>query len=679
MIMIDTVIDTFMGTINTLRAREYVLFRTRCSFVIKVIVDIITYTINHRLCFVTVESLDGLRHRTVRPGSPLYTVRPAFAWRRVLLYLNGFIVDKTTYGARAVVGHAHDKRLCACPIAAWCSLRVDLVTQYKRMFTRSYYCVLVAMALMRILSYTDLPGTVIIILICPSFTWQILPQPGSHTKGETIFEPTLMINIAPTLIWHCYTLLTLQVLCDSVMKHNIVSTLIQCLYTQCSLMLYDNVMQRYIVSMVNHICYAFCLLLLCDTLKKHNIVPMLIRCWYTFWCSLVLLVLCDSVMHLNIVSTLIRCYTLWCVRKLHGSVMVENIVSTLVHCCCDLLYLLEFSNHVRNPNTFSALFRCLCSQVQSDSALLHSLLVVIMSEYCVEGKIWVHLVFFVTSFSIDMCSEVEQHGGIFLRVPIENCDDYTYYIYAETVGLRNTQVWKLNCSLLKQLSPGLDSKYACANLSFCWLSLGYCLDLSLQLLYKILKILLGVLSLSVIYMLIFAVQLLNMHPIDQAHYRNEFSVVNSNSNGQLVYLCPVVIKVDTRLSRALHFRSWLGCIEAQTIPGLCCLSSKLNVFFMNVSHLPVKTTVEIHTTTVLTVTTVVITLFVRIRATPNNCIIAVLEISVASFLHIIKLFSGNYGQDKSRAGCTEVQAVRDLRCRCYRVHFPNRLLKLSIS
>ena len=535
------------------------------------------------------------------------------------------------------------------------------------------------MALMRILSYTDLPGTVIIILICPSFTWQILPQPGSHTKGETIFEPTLMINIAPTLIWHCYTLLTLQVLCDSVMKHNIVSTLIQCLYTQCSLMLYDNVMQRYIVSMVNYICYAFCLLLLCDTLKKHNIVPMLIRCWYTFWCSLVLLVLCDSAMHINIVSTLIRCYTLWCVRKLYGSVMAENIVSTLVHCCCDLLCLLEFSNRVRNPNTFSALFQCLCSQVQSDNALLHSLLVVIMSEYCVEGKIWVHLVFFVTSFSIDMCSEVEQHGGIFLRVPIENCDDYTYYIYAETVGLRNTQVWKLNCSLLKQLSPGLDSKYACANLSFCWLSLGYCLDLSLQLLYKILKISLGILSLSVIYMLIFAVQLLNMHPIDKAHYRNEFSVVNSDSNGQLVYLCPVVIKVDIRLSRAQHFRSRLGCIEAQTIPGLCCLSSKLNVIFMNVSHLPVKTTVEIHTTTVLTVTTMVITLFVRIRATPNNCIIAVLEISVASFLHIIKLFSGNYGQDKSRAGCTEVQAVRDLRCRCYRVHFPNRLLKLSIS
>ena len=86
MIMIDTVIDTFMGTINTLRAREYVLFRTRCSFVIKVIVDIITYTINHRLCFVTVESLDGLWHCTVRPGSPLYTVQPAFVWRRVLLY-----------------------------------------------------------------------------------------------------------------------------------------------------------------------------------------------------------------------------------------------------------------------------------------------------------------------------------------------------------------------------------------------------------------------------------------------------------------------------------------------------------------------------------------------------------------------------------------------------------------
>ena len=259
------------------------MFRTRCSFVIKVIVDIITYTINHRLCFVTVESLDGLRHCTVRPGSPLYTVRPGFAWRRVLLYLNGFIVDKTTYGARAVVGHAHDQRFCACPIAVWCCLRVDLVTQYKRMFTRSYYCVLVAMALMRILSYTDLPGTVIIILICPSFTRQILPQPGSHTKGETIFEPTLMINIAPTLIWHCYTILTLQVLCDSVMKH-------------------------------------------------------------------------------NIVSTLIRCYTLWCVRKLYVSVMVKNIVSTLVHCCCDLLCLLEFSNHVRNPNTFSALFRCLCSQ-----------------------------------------------------------------------------------------------------------------------------------------------------------------------------------------------------------------------------------------------------------------------------------------------------------------------------
>ena len=138
-----------------------------------------------------------------------------------------------------------------------------------------------------------------------------------------------------------------------------------------------------------------------------------------------------------------------------------------------------------------------------------------------------------------------------------------------------------------------------------------------------------------------------MHPIDKAHYRNEFSVVNSNSNGQLVYLCPVVIKVDIRLSRAQHFRSWLGCIEAQTTLGLCCLSSKLNVFFMNVSHLPVKATVEIHTTTVVTVTTIVITLFVRIWATPNNCIIAVLEISVASCIHIIKLFSGNYGQDKS--------------------------------
>ena len=150
-------------------------------------------------------------------------------------------------------------------------------------------------------------------------------------------------------------------------------------------------------------------------------------------------------------------------------------------------------------------------------------------------------------------------------------------------------------------------------------------------------------------------------------------------NGQLVYLCPVVIKVDIRLSRAQHFRSRLGCIEAQTIPGLCCLSSKLNVFFVNVSHLPVKTTVEIHTTIVLTVTTMVTTLFVRIRATPNNCIIAVLEISVAPCIHIRKLFSGNYGQDKSRAGCTEVQAVRDFRCLCYRVHFPNRLLKLSIS
>ena len=486
-----------------------------------------------------------------------------------------------------------------------------------------------------------------------------------------------MINIAPTLIWYCFTLLTLQVLCDSVMKHNIVSTLIQCLYTQCPLMLYDNVMQRYIVSMVNHICYALCLLLLCDTLKKHNIVPMLTRCWYAFSSSLVLLVLCDSAMRLNIVSTLIRFYTLWCVRKLYGSVMVKNIVSTLVHCCCDLLCLLEFNNHVRNPNTFSALFRCLCSQVQSDNALLYSLLhvVVIMSEYCVEGKIGVHLVIFASRFSIDMCSEIEQHVGIFLRVPSENCDDNTVYVYAETVGLRNTQVWKLNCGLLKQLSPGLDSKYACANPSFCWLSLGSCLDLSLQLLYTILKISLGVLSLSEINMLIFAVQLLNMHPIDKAHYRNEFSVVNSNSNGQLVYLCPVVIKVDIRLSRVHNLRSWLGCIEAQTTLGLYCLSSKLNVFFINVPHLPVKATVKIYTTTVVTVTTIVITLL----ATPNICIIAVLEISVASCVHTIKLFNGNYGQDKSRAGCTEVQAVRDFRCLCYRVHFPNRLLKLSIS
>ena len=218
--------------------------------------------------------------------------------------------------------------------------------------------------------------------------------------------------------------------------------------------------------------------------------------------------------------------------------------------------------------------------------------------------------------------------------------------------------------------------YACANPSFCWLSLGYCLDLSLQLLFTILKISLGVLSLSVINMLIFAVQLLNMHPKDKAHYRNEFSVVNSN--GQLVYLCPVVIKVDIRLSRAQNFRSWLGCIEAQTTLGLCCLSSKLNVF-INVPHLPVKATVEIHTTTVVTVTTIVITLFVRIRATSNNCIIALLEISVASCVHTIKLFNGNYGQDKSRAGCTEVQAVRDFRCLCYRAHFPNRLLKLFIS
>ena len=137
--------------------------------------------------------------------------------------------------------------------------------------------------------------------------------------------------------------------------------------------------------------------------------------------------------------------------------------------------------------------------------------------------------------------------------------------------------------------------------------------------------------------------------------------------------------MNIRLSRAQHFRSWLGCIEAQTTLGLCCLSSKLNVIFMNVSHLPVKATVEIHTTTVVTVTTIVITLFVMIRATPNNCIIAVLEISVSSYIHIIKLLSGNYGQDKSRAGCTEVQAVRDFRCLCYRVHFPNRLLKLSIS
>ena len=233
-------------------------------------------------------------------------------------------------------------------------------------------------------------------------------------------------------------------------------------------------------------------------------------------------------MLLNIVSTLIRCYTLWCVRKLYGSAMVKNIVSTLVHCCCDLLCLLEFYNHVRNQNTFSALFRCLCSQVQSNNALLYSLLVVIMSEYCVKGKIWVHLVIFASRFSIDMCSEIEQHGDIFLRVPSENCDDYTYYVYVETVGLRNTQVWKLNCSPVKQLSPGLDSKYACANLRFCWLSLGYCLYFSLQFLYKILKIFLGVLSLSVIYMYIFAVQLLNMHPIDKAHYRKEFSVVNSN-------------------------------------------------------------------------------------------------------------------------------------------------------
>ena len=154
-----------------------------------------------------------------------------------------------------------------------------------------------------------------------------------------------------------------------------------------------------------------------------------------------------------------------------------------------------------------------------------------------------------------------------------------------------------------------------------------------------------------------------------------FSVVNSNSNGRLVYLCPVVIKVDIRLSRVHNLRSWLGCIEAQTTLGLYCLSSKLNVFFINVPHLPVKATVEIYTTTVVTVTTIVITLL----ATPNICIIAVLEISVASCVHTIKLFNGNYGQDKSRAGCTEVQAVRDFRCLCYRVHFPNRLLKLSIS
>ena len=147
---------------------------------------------------------------------------------------------------------------------------------------------------------------------------------------------------------------------------------------------------------------------------------MFIRCWYTFSSSLVLLVLFDSAMLLNIVSTLIRCYTLWCVREQYGSVMVENIVSTLVHCCCDLLCLLEFNNHVRNPNTFSALFRCLCSQVQSDNALLYSLLVVIMSEYYVKGKNWVHLVIFVSRFSIDMCSEIEQHWGIFLRVPSEN-------------------------------------------------------------------------------------------------------------------------------------------------------------------------------------------------------------------------------------------------------------------
>ena len=174
----------------------------------------------------------------------------------------------------------------------------------------------------------------------------------------------------------------------------------------------------------------------------------------------------------------------------------------------------------------------MCSQVQSDNALLYCLLVVIMSEYCVKGKIWVHLVIFVSRFSIDMCSEIEQHGSIFLRVPSENCDYYTYYLYAEKVGLRKTQVWKLNCSLLKQLSPGLDSKYACANLRFCWLSLGYCLDLNLQLLDKILKILLGVLSLSVIYIENSKLCFCDMKIMSR---RNGSDSVNNESAGRVVY------------------------------------------------------------------------------------------------------------------------------------------------